>query len=121
MNTINRILSVTILCSAVFTAPNCLAEAPPSQTNTPAPAGANTLPSASSVNDSHPCHSLKQACENAGFVKGGYKQGNGLYKDCLKPIMQGQTVKGVTVNPSDVAACKAKHQQKMINQGQKQS
>lgn len=117
MNTINRILTASILCSAVFIALNCVAESVPSQTSVDAPAGANTPPSNSTVPSSdmgnHPCHGLKKACEDAGFIKGGYKQGKGLYKDCLKPIMQGQTVKGVTVNPNDLAACQAKHQQKM--------
>jgi hypothetical protein len=56
----------------------------------------------------HPCKKIEAACEAAGFVKGGAKEGKGVFKNCLKPIIDGQTVNGVTVDPADAAACKAK-------------
>jgi hypothetical protein len=56
-----------------------------------------------------PCKQIKTACEGAGFTKGGHKTGNkGLFIDCMKPIMAGQSVPGVTVTPDQVTACKAK-------------
>ena len=61
-----------------------------------------------------PCAQIEQACQGAGFVKGAWKQGDGLWRDCVDPIIQGQTtVQGATrplpsVNPTVVAACKAK-------------
>jgi hypothetical protein len=68
-----------------------------------------------------PCKQIIAACESAGFEKGMHKKdGKGLFKDCLDPILAGQTVAGVTVDPSLVPACqaaKAKHQQKMQSQG----
>ncbi len=57
----------------------------------------------------HPCAKLKAACEAAGFVKGGAKDGKGLLKDCMMPVMGGHPVNGVSVDPADVATCKAAH------------
>ena len=62
-----------------------------------------------------PCQQVAQACKTAGFIKGDWKKGDGLWRDCVDPIMQGvSTVPGGTkplpsVDPSVVAACKAKH------------
>jgi hypothetical protein len=62
-----------------------------------------------------PCKQIAQACQNAGFIKGDWKKGDGLWRDCVDPIMQGQTnVPGAskplpTVDASLVAACKAKN------------
>ncbi|MGZ3789686.1 MAG: hypothetical protein ACXVLQ_14245 [Bacteriovorax sp.] len=56
----------------------------------------------------HPCNKIKTACESAGFVKNGHKQKKGLQLDCIKPILKGKSVEGVTVAPEDVAACNAK-------------
>lgn len=62
-----------------------------------------------------PCKQIAQACEKAGFIKGDWKKGDGLWRDCVDPIMQGQTnVPGATkplptVDASLVSACKAKH------------
>jgi hypothetical protein len=61
------------------------------------------------------CKQVAQACQQAGFKKGDWKKGDGLWRDCVDPIMQGQTsVAGATkplpsVNPQVVADCKAKH------------
>lgn len=63
----------------------------------------------------HPCQQIKSACESAGFVKGDHKEKKGLYKDCMQPVLQGQSVAGVNVGADVVAACKAKkaeHQKK---------
>ena len=37
----------------------------------------------------HPCAAIKQACITAGFVQNEAKQGKGLWKDCVDPIIQG--------------------------------
>lgn len=58
-----------------------------------------------------PCLKLKQACEAAGFEKGKHKEKKGLMKDCLKPLMHGENVEGVTVAAEDVTACKEKKEQ----------
>jgi hypothetical protein len=62
-----------------------------------------------------PCQQIVQACTGAGFVKGDWRQGYGLYRDCVDPIMHGQTsVPGgkkplPSVSPALVTACKAKN------------
>ncbi|MGZ3744063.1 MAG: hypothetical protein ACXWRE_06945 [Pseudobdellovibrionaceae bacterium] len=59
-------------------------------------------------NEGKPCLEIKSACEAAGFKKGGHKEKKGLYKDCLQPILAGQSVAGVTVGSQVVIACKEK-------------
>ncbi|QDK37767.1 hypothetical protein [Bdellovibrio sp. NC01] len=60
----------------------------------------------------HPCQEIKKACESAGFVKGEHKEKKGLYKDCVQPVLAGQSVAGVTVGSDVVAACNAKKAEK---------
>jgi hypothetical protein len=55
-----------------------------------------------------PCRQITHACKSAGFVRGEAKEGKGLFKDCVQPILKGQTVQGVTVDPSVVQACQQK-------------
>jgi hypothetical protein len=55
----------------------------------------------------HPCKAIMESCKSAGFTKGG-TAGKGIMRDCMKPIMNGQTVAGVTATPDLVAACKTK-------------
>jgi hypothetical protein len=61
------------------------------------------------------CQKIADACRSAGFVKGDWKKGDGLWRDCVDPIMQGKTsAPGGTkplpaVDGSLVSACKAKH------------
>jgi hypothetical protein len=62
-----------------------------------------------------PCKEIADACRNAGFVKGDWKKGDGLWRDCVDPVMQGQaSAPGGTkplprVDAALVSACKAKH------------
>ena len=62
-----------------------------------------------------PCKQIEQACKNAGFIPGDWKKGDGLWRDCVDPIMQGQAnVPGATkplpaVNANAIAECKAQH------------
>lgn len=67
------------------------------------------MPNMSAMNKNHGCKHIAKACKSAGFVKGGEKQGKGLWMNCMKPIIAGQTVTGVNVNPADVQACQAMH------------
>jgi hypothetical protein len=56
----------------------------------------------------HPCKQIEAACKGAGFTKGDHKNGKGLWKDCIKPIMTGGSVAGVTVDATVVQACQAR-------------
>lgn len=69
-------------------------------------------------NQSHPCKSIVAACTAAGFEKGQYKEGKGLFKDCVQVIKNGGTVSGVTVSADDVAACKQRSKKQMGRRGQ---
>lgn len=64
------------------------------------------------VGKGHPCHTIKEACEAAGFHKGGYKEGKGLWKNCINEILAGRSVASVNVKPEDVQACQAKRDAK---------
>lgn len=55
-----------------------------------------------------PCKALKQACKAAGFYRHGHKEGKGIYKDCIKPLLDNQSVPGVSIAPDDIKNCQAK-------------
>jgi hypothetical protein len=61
----------------------------------------------------HPCKKIAEVCKAAGFVRGGSSTGKGIMENCIQPIMSGQQVTGVKVDPSDIAACKQRHSQNM--------
>lgn len=71
---------------------------------------------AEEMDPKHPCLNIKKACEAAGFVKGQHKQGKGLWKDCMDKLAKGETVPGVTANPTEIEACKAKHMEHKAHQ-----
>lgn len=60
----------------------------------------------------HPCEKILEACKAGGFVKGGHKDKKGLYMDCLKPILAGQSVSGVSVDSKDVQACQERKEKR---------
>ena len=69
--------------------------------------------SAGKAQGQDPCEQIKSACINAGFVPGGGGSGNGLWRDCVNPILHGRawSRKSSTpvpqVDPQIVAACQA--------------
>lgn len=62
-----------------------------------------------------PCLKIAEACKAAGFVKGDWKKGDGLWKDCVDPIIQGTIAVPNSTQPlpivdaATINACKAKH------------
>jgi hypothetical protein len=62
-----------------------------------------------------PCAEILATCEQAGFVRGGARMGNGLQIDCVRPIMAGTSQRPQSgkplpnVNAELVAACKARN------------
>jgi hypothetical protein len=56
----------------------------------------------------HPCKAIEEACKSAGFMKGGEASGKGLMMNCMKPVMEGKQVAGVSVDSTTVQACQAK-------------
>lgn len=70
------------------------------------------------------CKNILEQCKKMGFVAGGYKEGNGLWKNCFFPVISGQSVtqKGnpvtVSVNSADIASCKTSVPQERIQKTQ---
>lgn len=59
------------------------------------------------------CANVLNECKKLGFVAGGYKEGNGLWRNCFYPTIKGKkpaTLKGqevkVAASAEDVASCK---------------
>lgn len=61
------------------------------------------------------CHTIVQACKNAGFISGDWKNGDGLWAHCMNPILgrpAGAKIPPMktglvvpTIAASDVQAC----------------
>ncbi|MBV8050713.1 MAG: protein kinase [Acidobacteriaceae bacterium] len=64
------------------------------------------------------CQKIIAECKKLGYIAGGWKQNNGLWKDCVDPVVKGSTPTRdgkpmtVPVSPSDVQSCRAAIQQK---------
>ena len=54
-----------------------------------------------------PCQTIADACRAAGYHPGGHKEGKGLWKDCVAPILDGKPIAGVKPKADDVKACQA--------------
>jgi hypothetical protein len=82
------------------------ATTPSAAPTTAAAAGAAAAPAPKPIpvtklkNMARPCKDIQEACESAGFTSGG-----ALHKNCLGPLMKGQTVKGVNIDPDLLKAC----------------
>jgi hypothetical protein len=69
---------------------------------------------ASAGTQAGPCEQIVEACRAAGFVAGEAKEGFGLWRDCVRPIVRGaappaKTDKPLPPVPADtISACKAK-------------
>jgi hypothetical protein len=51
-------------------------------------------------NTARPCKDIQEACEAAGF-----SSGLSMHQNCIGPLMHGQTVKGVNIDPDLLKAC----------------
>ncbi len=62
-----------------------------------------------------PCEQIAETCMSAGFVKGDAREGYGLWRDCIDPIIRGTPQPPnankplPAVSPELVAACKQRH------------
>jgi hypothetical protein len=106
-----------LIASILFTSLFCLSANAQDSSATGAgmPASSAMTPSSNMsghggmMGGSQPCKKLMEACKAAGFVKGQAQAGKNIMKDCMKPLMTGQSVSGVTVDAGDIQACQAKH------------
>jgi serine/threonine protein kinase len=89
--------------------------AAPAPASTPRAAPVAATPSAAAATIERPCEQISNACENAGFVYGRMKQGNGLSADCIIPLVLGtpqpkEASKPLPqIDPKIVAACREKN------------
>lgn len=61
---------------------------------------------ATNQNASNPCETIAQACLSGGFdTKTPNKE---FWQDCMKPILLGQNVPGVTIDPTTAKNCRVK-------------
>jgi len=76
--------------------------------------GANSFAGPHTKDVSTPCENIIEICKAAGFIQGNAKKGDGLWKDCVVPVIQGkrsppQATKPLPiVDSATIAACKAK-------------
>jgi N-acetylglucosamine-6-sulfatase len=62
-----------------------------------------------------PCREIVVACQQAGFIQGGARTGDGIQVDCVRPILLGTaqprraTKPLPQIDPQIVAACKARN------------
>ncbi len=55
--------------------------------------------------DSKPCASIAKACMDAGYSQGSTDKR--FWKDCMKPVILGQSVKDVNIDSDTVKMCRA--------------
>lgn len=55
--------------------------------------------------DSKPCATIVKACLDAGYTRDSDTKR--FWQDCMKPIVLGQTVQGVTVDAATVKSCRS--------------
>lgn len=55
----------------------------------------------------HPCKVIAEACKAAGYVRNDKMQGKNIWSNCMKPVLDGQAVNGVNVDPATAQSCKA--------------
>ncbi len=62
----------------------------------------------------NPCMPIAQACMSQGYYKGGDKEGKGLIKDCVMPIVTGQkTLENNSFSADTMQQCKDMIEKKM--------
>jgi tRNA A-37 threonylcarbamoyl transferase component Bud32 len=95
--------------------PPVIAAALPSPSSPPPAPDQTPADKSAAAKSNQPCEKIKKACLDAGFVYGHAHKGDGLFADCVTPIIQG------TPQPSDAriplppfdaqaaAACKSRN------------
>lgn len=75
---------------------------------------ANTESSMGSA-ESKPCATIAKTCLAAGFSRTEVA-GKQFWHDCMKPVLLGQSVSGVTIAPADAQSCRAQKIQNMTKE-----
>ncbi len=71
--------------------------------------GQTTVPTLTPpINDNppnRPCKNIEEACKKGGYFVGGDASHQGLWSDCVNPLLNNQVITGLKVNSSDVKSC----------------
>ena len=62
-----------------------------------------------------PCASIATACSTAGFVRTDVA-GKQFWQDCMKPVILGKLVPGVTVDAATVQSCRMSKIEQLKNE-----
>jgi hypothetical protein len=62
-----------------------------------------------------PCSAIVKACLTAGYLRTD-SPSKAFWHDCMKPVVLGQTVAGVTVDPATVKACRTNKLEELKNE-----
>jgi hypothetical protein len=65
----------------------------------------DTMPPPDDAKDK-PCLIIAKACSEAGFVR-ERSETKGIWRNCMEPVLLGQTVAGVKVDPAAVKTCRS--------------
>lgn len=68
----------------------------------------NSFAEESTEHNDGPCMKIMEACKAAGYNKSLLVENKSLSKNCIQPLLNAQKVEGVSVDPKDIEACKAK-------------
>ncbi len=101
--------SLTLAGFAVLASLSFAQAATPAAMPAPKSPVAAVAPKAERKPHNGPCKAVIEACKSAGYIAGGHKTGKGIMGDCVKPLSEGKTVSGVTVDPAKLDACKTAH------------
>ncbi|MBC7420055.1 MAG: hypothetical protein H7328_04940 [Bdellovibrio sp.] len=62
-----------------------------------------------------PCKKVIDACKSIGFSQSDDKDKKRLFKNCVRPIMRGESAAGFKFKAEDVDACRAKKERCQIS------
>jgi len=104
---------IWIIASAVFLAMIMVQGYSAAQTAQQPTAGPRGGQNHSAMESNPSCQRIISECRRVGFVQGQWKRDNGLWKDCVDPVLKGGTPTQngkpveIPVSSSDIEACRA--------------
>lgn len=63
--------------------------------------------------DDKPCATVVKSCLDAGYTRSNNEPNKKFWQDCMKPLLLGKTVEGVTLDPAVAKDCRVNKIEKM--------
>lgn len=107
--TTTQILTLTAFLVLLISGANLAAQFTPLGVPNQHPNGAQNHPGKGNA----ACQRIVSECERLGFVQGEWRKDNGLWRDCVDPVVKGGTPTRdgkpiqVPVSSSDIQSCRA--------------